>query len=311
MSRHWKVFALYYALTFLLLAFVPIASFLFGVSMDFTAIGNSASEQTGVPWTSNLFNLSRLALAEPGLFLLIFGAAVPTIAALVTLLVTGRFNVRSIVARLNPVGRNQSISSALLIYCLLFVTLVVCLLVTGISRHQIHPDLYPQALPVFSLTLILAIVLGSIMDQGALLEEGGWRGFATTYLQGHLKSPLRVALIIGVCWSLWHLPRDIVSGLPGRLGLPTYILLYLPAFTLGTLSVSVIASYFMNRLGGSVIPAILVHGLVNDATGISGAADINLALTPLHQVTNAIPVMVLAIILVCLAGPGLGYNRND
>jgi hypothetical protein len=66
--------AIFYLLTILLLALVPILSALLGLSMDFGAIATEASRQSGIPWTSNLIDVIRLALIEPGLWLLILGA---------------------------------------------------------------------------------------------------------------------------------------------------------------------------------------------------------------------------------------------
>jgi fucose permease len=57
----------------------------------------------------------------------------------------------------------------------------------------------------------------------------------------------------------------------------------------------------MNRLGGSLIPAIMVHGLTNDAVGFSGLTVIERALTPDAQLTRAIPTLAFALVLI-LAG---------
>jgi hypothetical protein len=162
--------------------------------------------------------------------------------------------------------------------------------------------------------LLLAILFSALLDMGAVLEEPGWRGFATPLLQNGSVNPLTAAILIGIGWSFWHVPRDVVTGLPGSLGLLDYVLLYLPAFTLGTVTVSIIAAFFMNRLGGSVIPAILVHGLANDAFGIAGQATIDQALTPGHQITKALPFLVFAVLLVFWRGSKLayaGYARDD
>jgi hypothetical protein len=153
--------------------------------------------------------------------------------------------------------------------------------------------------------LLTSLLFAALFDQGAVLEEGGWRGYATPLLQGNGVLPLVGAVAVGVAWSSWHVPRDIVVGLPGTLGVATYLFLYLPAFTLGTVTTSIIAAYFVNRLGGSLIPAIMIHGLGNDAVGISGLATIERALTPSHQVTKAPPFALLCVLILLVSGSRL------
>ena len=62
-----KSVAIFYLLSIVLLALVPIFSALFGLSMDFDGLVAVASEQNDIPWTSNLINVIRLALVEPSL----------------------------------------------------------------------------------------------------------------------------------------------------------------------------------------------------------------------------------------------------
>ena len=150
----------------------------------------------------------------------------------------------------------------------------------------------------------------AFLDQGAIFEELGWRGFATPELQERGMNPLKVAIIIGICWGLWHLPRDITTGVIERLGVLSYLFLYLPSFLLGTISVSIIASFYMNKFEGSVIPAIMIHGITNDAIGFAGKASIMEALTPYHQITKAIPFAIIALILFKISGPILNWNKS-
>ena len=66
----------------------------------------------------------------------------------------------------------------------------------------------------------------------------------------------------------------------------------------------------MNRAGGAVMAAILVHGLANDAYGVSGPATIDQALTPGHQITKALPFLVFAILLIVWRGSTLDYTES-
>jgi membrane protease YdiL (CAAX protease family) len=126
-----------------------------------------------------------------------------------------------------------------------------------------------------------------------------------------LLTPLNAALVIGLAWGLWHIPRDVVGGVVERLGLVQYLFLYLPSFVLGTVSTSIIIGYFMNRTGGSVLPAIMIHGLNNDALGIAGEATMVIALAPYHQLTQNVPLAVFAVVLVVLNGSELGRVPSD
>jgi membrane protease YdiL (CAAX protease family) len=155
------------------------------------------------------------------------------------------------------------------------------------------------------------LIIAALFDQGAFLEEGGWRGFATPLLQAGQVNPLLAALIVGAAWGMWHVPRDIVSGVADRLGLLTYLALYLPSFVLGAIAVSVLAAACSNRMGGSILPAILLHGLSNDAIGLSGVATIEAALTPAHQFSKALPMLAIACIVALTSKGTLWFDDSE
>lgn len=308
----WRRFAGFYALSFLFLGLVPVAQAAFGLaSLDFGEMAAAASARTGVEWTSSLLSIGRLALVEPGLWLLVLGSAVPTLAALAMLAVSrDRNQWRGLVQRLRPFGGapRPAIRAALTVL-LVFAGVVGCLLLTFEIRGATGGVAYGRPLALAAAGVVPSVILAALLDQGAVLEEVGWRGYATPLLQSAALQPVQAAIVVGVAWGLWHVPRDVVSGVIARLGPFDYLVLFLPAFVLGTVAVSVIASYCMNRLGGGVIWAVFVHGLTNDAVGLSGAASVEVALTPYHQITKALPLAVLALAIAFAAGPALGLER--
>jgi len=310
MTSPWKPFGLFCFLSLLLLALVPVLSAVLGVSMDFGAIASRASAETGIKWTSNLWNVLRLAWVEPGLWLLILGSSVPTLAAIVTLaLVRDRAAWRDWLSRFSPIGPDpldRDTWGVVQDVALMVIGLLVAQLVVFELRNWIEPGMYVRDPALFGVGLVSSILFAVLLDQGAVLEEGGWRGYATPLLQNRNVSPLKVAILIGTVWGLWHVPRDVVTGVIERLGMFEYLALFLPSFVFGTITMSVIASYFMNRLGGSVWPAIIVHGLGNDAMGFSGLVTIEQALTPYHQITKAIPFALVALLIVAASGRRLG-----
>jgi membrane protease YdiL (CAAX protease family) len=305
MNASRKQIAAFFFLTWLLLALVPVLSLLTGASMDFDAVGARASEATGVPWTSNLLQVVVLCFAEPGLWLLVLGSSVPSLAALLVCAGSGRAALVALLRRFAPSGPGTRAKSASLSYALLVILIPLCLLAVYALRSVLPGPTYTQPEGIFGPALILALLTAAFLDQGGLLEELGWRGYAQPALQERI-SPLAAAICVGVMWGLWHVPRDVVGGVLGRYGALYYLGLYLPAFLLGTITVSIIAAYFMNRTGGSLWPAIMVHGLTNDAVGLAGKADMALALSPYHQITKALPFLVLCVVLVAVYGRELG-----
>jgi membrane protease YdiL (CAAX protease family) len=309
MDHSWKQIGGFFALTFLILALVPILSAVTGASMDFAAVAASATEKTGIEQTSNLLTLFRLCLAEPGLWLLVLGSAVPSFAAIAIIVLTGPRKLKILLARFHPLGSGADLQMAIRAYGKIFVLYPIgLLLVYGLRSVLPGPD---YALPenIYGPALLIALLNAAFMDQGALLEELGWRGYAQNEMQSRLLSPFTAALVIGVAWGLWHVPRDVFAGVIERLGTVQYLFLYLPSFVLGTVTTSIIAAYFINRCGGSVWPAIIVHGLGNDAVGLSGMASINQVLTPYHQITKALPFTIVAIAIVVMAGRELGRTQ--
>jgi hypothetical protein len=92
--------------------------------------------------------------------------------------------------------------------------------------------------------LALMAVLGPV-------EELGWRGFALPLLQRRM-APLWAGVMLGLVWSVWHLPAFYLAGTPqnGWEILP---------FFLGTTAVSVILTPLFNRSGGSILLAGAFH----------------------------------------------------
>ena len=311
MPTTWKPIAVFFALTILLLTLIPILSALTGATMDFDAAARSATEKTGIEQTSDLLVVLRLALAEPALWLLILGSSIPSLAALVICASTKRPDLIRLLARFKPIGPDTPWPQALRAYGLIFV-LIPTGLICAYGLRQIIPGgaEYSHAQGVFGPALLTALLTAAFLDQGGLLEELGWRGYAQPAIQASLVTPLTAALVVGLAWGLWHVPRDVVGGVIERLGAIQYLFLFLPSFVMGTVTKSIIAAYFMNRAGGSLIPAIMVHGLRNDAVGLSGLANLNTALTPYHQITKGLPFLILAIVLIALSGWQLGKETN-
>ncbi len=99
-------------------------------------------------------------------------------------------------------------------------------------------------------------------NQGGLLEELGWRGYAWPVLVRKLQKPLVAAVVLGVAWALWHSPREIVPIVTGQFNLQEFMIGQV-MFIVSCISMTIVSVAFVNYAGGSVLPAIMVHGVLN------------------------------------------------
>ena len=95
---------------------------------------------------------------------------------------------------------------------------------------------------------------------GPLPEEMAWRGYALDGL--HAKwNPLLASLILGVAWTIWHLPLFLIEGsYQHGLGIGT-----LPfwLYMLDKIPQSIIMTWLFNNTQRSTVTAILFHFMIN------------------------------------------------
>ncbi|HUQ33031.1 MAG TPA: type II CAAX endopeptidase family protein [Pyrinomonadaceae bacterium] len=90
-------------------------------------------------------------------------------------------------------------------------------------------------------------------------EEIGWRGYALPRLQA-MYGALWASVILGILWSLWHLPLLWVKGAYQESHSPlTYILV----FTVTILPISILFTWLYNHTKGSLLLASLFHAAIN------------------------------------------------
>lgn len=109
----------------------------------------------------------------------------------------------------------------------------------------------------FPLSLFFSILFASLIP---FIEELGWSGYALDRLQEQYNATVS-ALILGVIWSLWHLPMFFIPGsYQAGLGIGT------PAFWLffiGIIPVSLVCSWVYINTNRSTLASILLHAMIN------------------------------------------------
>jgi membrane protease YdiL (CAAX protease family) len=105
----------------------------------------------------------------------------------------------------------------------------------------------------------------------ALLEEIGWSGFAFPKMRSKMNA-WNAAVLLGLLWSLWHLPVIDFLGVASPHG--AYLLPFFLAFTLAMTAVRVLISWLYTNTG-SILLAQLLHIASTGSLVIFGAPHVN------------------------------------
>jgi membrane protease YdiL (CAAX protease family) len=140
---------------------------------------------------------------------------------------------------------------ALLVPILFLSAISLVAVLAGIAQFSTPEEEMPaNILLLFALLLILEIIV-------AFGEEYGWRGYLLPRLLP--LGEIRASLILGVVWSLWHLPVLLAGVLyPGNN--PWLILLI---FTFSTTMVTFAYTWLFVASKGSAMIATVFHGSTN------------------------------------------------
>ena len=300
----------------LLLTYYPKPFYpLHGGPFEFLPLLQETMASSGVELRGGALGpLLRSVAGEPVLIMAVLASAIPTLVAIVITALQGGGQLLALLGRLRPwlggVTAGQGVSAWVM---LVLVVLAVQLAAFALNRLLGAPMGFNVGFNTDLLTILGLYLLFEAMfiNQGGLLEELGFRGYAQPVLQAAV-SPISAALILGVCWSVWHVSRDILFLTIPSMGLFNYALIYMPLFTIWCVGGSILMAYFVNRTGGSALAAIAVHGFLNDGAQVSGivTAASDLAQTPegnlLSMVTRSFVVGAAGLVTFLIAGKELG-----
>ena len=157
----------------------------------------------------------------------------------------------------------------------------------------------PASLIILS-SLFRVLTLGPLINTFvAIGEEIGWRGYLFPTLKQQF-SPWSAHLLVGLIWSLWHLPINL-QGYNYGLAYADQPWLGILAMFLFCFGLSVCLSYLVEKTG-SIWSAALLHGSLNGWASFTTLFDLkanHLILGPfLNGLISCLPLLVLAIYLL-------------
>ena len=157
-------------------------------------------------WALVVLQAAGLISQEPNLyFLVVLGALTPACFGIV---LTWRQDGKN--------GFKRIMKSSFLKYVSIWwvlLTVLVFFAVNFVSRaiFSLFTDNLPESTQVTNIIEGIVFTVGIFFFGGGLDEEIGWRGFLTDKLLKLFK-PAYVIIIVGIIWSLWHLPLFFISG---------------------------------------------------------------------------------------------------
>jgi uncharacterized protein len=251
---------------FLAILILPLFVFTNVVVAFETAIKAAGITEVGTTYFDAVRGFRDAPGAAPAILLFMLQPWTPTIAAfLICLFMIKRGSAADLLNRYKP-WRGVAWQSALVSWGLAFAVIVALSLLKALARHYMMPDAtFEWKMPGFGSAFWIALFATMFFDGGGLAEEGGWRGFAAPLLQSRY-SPLKAAIILGVLWGAWHIPVKVQQLLGG---FSEFAVFYLD-FTIFTVALTIIIVYFSNRVGGSALMGVMLHGMTNDTVRLSG-----------------------------------------
>lgn len=306
-------------LTFWILAMViaalliPVGSYVFNtfpdVSKDIKAINNGKSYNTNI-----LYSLPLALKVTGGLWFALILLALPatsSISAILTsLLVKGKKGLKELLSRFRFWSPKLSFKQGITVWIQMILFVVGIKLVFSLALNILGGVPFSESFSIhtkYGLGELTFIFITSLLfDGGGLMEELGWRGFALPRLQKK-HSPLKATIIVGVIWALWHIPvkTEILSD-------PINAVVFYVFFTFLAILYSIIMTYFYNRVGGSVLMTVAIHGLYNDSTGLGGILtpdSVEISDTVCSLIYAGVFIIAAAVILI-IAGKNLGFNKD-
>lgn len=170
-----------------------------------------------------------------------------------------------------------------------FVIIVMCPITIGIMQLIINRLIggsfdYNQFIKQLPSILPLIIL-------GPLSEEFGWRGFLQKRVNIEF-SPILGSLVIGIIWSLWHLPLFYMPGTSQH----DFNMPFMP-FMISVISSSFIYTYVYIKSHGRLFSAILLHWVGTYIMQVIGS---QVSRSDTYNYLECLPAFLLGIVFIVM-----------
>jgi uncharacterized protein len=271
---------------------------------------DQAFQQTGLSFNTDLVTWGRLVAAFPpalpGALLALLQVASPDIAvAIVVGIAYGRRGLIDLKKRFRFWSKDITWQQGLKTWATCILTFLAMSLATAALSHSVLPiEGFVWDLNLLPIPFLGSLLVTMFLDGGALFEENGWRGFALPLLMEQFK-PITASIILGIMWAFWHIPVKFDLAL--TYGFSNFLLMFL-VLTVKFVLLTIVMTYFWNRLGQTTIVAIVMHGLSNDSMRLGGNVLSEAFWAQLQYEINLVLPMLAVSSFLLLANKRLGLK---
>ncbi|MDL1912505.1 CPBP family intramembrane metalloprotease [Chloroflexi bacterium CFX6] len=185
----------------------------------------------------------------------------------------------------------------LLLPVLQFASILLTSWLTRVPMDFSHPmirEVVPLEAPL--LALVVPWLVFEILTNG---EEWGWRGYVLPRLQAKYNA-LTSSLILGVIWSVWHLPKFMGTGSGSERSFLW--------FTLAHLALAVLYTWLYNNTRGSLLLVVLFHATGNTAGAL---LPVQFAVAGGIEKNMMIVLYILAAVVVAFVAGAKNLSRTE
>jgi membrane protease YdiL (CAAX protease family) len=185
------------------------------------------------------------------------------------------------------------------LFVVLFAPLLMVaavLLDVAAGQGEAPPLIAERASSLLSTPAVVPSFLLTVLLNGPLPEELGWRGYALDRL-GPRRHPLAASLTLGAVWAVWHLPLFFMPGmLHARHGAASA---WFWLFMTEVVAASILYTWIFNNTRRSTLAAIIFHFSSNLAYSLGNVT----------ERTNLFATLLLVAAAVVVAASGAGKTR--
>jgi len=211
-------------------------------------------------WGIWLLTLSEFNLRVSNAILIVIGTFIPSFVGLLM-----EYKINGIKEFIKSAKRIVNPKISLKWYLYIFGAMPTIMLLSYAVLQLSGRAIPNSEFPVYTIPLVFIYIM---FLMGPLGEEAGWRGFLLQRMVFFYR-PLYASIVVGLIWSLWHLPLFFLDAtIQSKLANNYSFAFAFCGYILYTLMITIQISILYINTKGNIFGVILFHTMANTSLGM-------------------------------------------